>query len=364
MDMPGRNVGQDYSYGNNGMIKDNEMHNGSQDYGNRMYDNRLGRFMSADPEGKSYPMWGPYNYANNSPIAFTDNEGLNPRMTVTINQDGSVHVKIENAIMVYGKQGNLEAAKSYLSDCQNYFNKGANVNVAWGTGITNIVFEVETTLQTFASEQDAIAAHQKQGYGLLTEYSPDNTSSSQWVDNKVYLNNCQLKQFRKDTEHEIGHDWGMADMYVALVDNRNPNQPPGHGYRLQTNRDNSITVVLDLMNDAFSPISNETWKKIGMQIIDDYGCKGPGTYVINAGPMHLDLENGKAASPGGEFSAGVKVDTRLGAQNLSLQLKKDAIIYRGNIVKNPKGTNTLDKNGKGTQSKTQTTSYQNARFLD
>jgi RHS repeat-associated protein len=364
MDMPGRSVtpSDAYKYGFNGKINEKELSDGAQDLGERIYDNRLGRFFSTDPEQRSYPMWSPYNYANNSPVAFTDNEGLNPRLTITIKTDGSVHVKIENAIMVYGKQGNLEAAKSYLSNYQNFFNKGANVNVAWGSGITNVTFEVATTLQTFASEQDAIAAHQKQGFGLLTKYSSDITKNSFWKDNRLNLNSCQKLQFKKDTEHEIGHDWGMADMYVGLVDENQPE--PSHGYKLQTNKDNSITVILDLMNDAFSPISNDTWKKIGMQIIQDYGCMGPGTYVINAGPMHLDLENGKAANAGGDFSAGVKVDTRLGAQNLTLQLKKDAIIFKGNIIKNPGGSNTLNKNDKGTKSKTQVTSYQNARFLD
>lgn len=187
--------------------------------------------------------------------------------------------------------------------------------------------------------------------------------SSAWKDNRLELHNCQKHQFERDTEHEIGHDWGMADMYVGLVENEQ-DEKPKHGYKLQTNKDNSITVILDLMNDAFSPISNETWKKIGMQILQDYGCMGPGTYVINAGPMHLDLENGSAAAAGGDFSAGVKVDMSNGYTNRTLILIKDANIFKGKIIKNPGGSNTLDKNGKGTKSKKETTSYQNARFLD
>ena len=363
--MPGRSVTpiNAYRYGNGANEKDNELSAGAQDFGARMYDNRLGKFFSTDPESRNFPMWSPYNYANNSPIAFVDEEGLNPRLIITINQDGSVHVKIENAIMVYGKPGNLEAAKSYLSNYQNFFNKGANVNVAWGGGITNVVFEVETKLQTFASEQDAIAAHQNQGYGLLTKYSADIKESSCWSSNRLNLHNCQLNLFKKDTEHEIGHDWGMADMYVGLVKNEE-DKFPHHGYKLQTNKDNSITVIYDLMNDAFSPISNETWKNIGMQILEDYGCQGPGTYVINAGPMHLDLENGKAAAAGGDFSSYIRLDISRGPDLWRPVLKKDAIIFKGVINKNPNGSNRLNKNGNSTKSKTQTTSYQNPRYLD
>jgi RHS repeat-associated protein len=363
MDMPGRSVTpiDGYSYGNNGMIKDIEMYNGAQDFGARMYDNRLGRFMSTDPEARNYPMWGPYNYANNSPIAFTDDEGLNPRLTIIIKEDGSVLIKIENAIMLYGKSTNLVGATSYLAGYQNFFNKGAKVDVAWGTGVTNVTFEVETTLQTFASEQDAVAAHQKQGYGLITKYSPMN-QNSEWKDNKLNLYKNSSKQFKKDTEHEIGHDWGMADMYVNLTEDGVPDK---HGYKVTINEENkTVTIIADLMNDAFSPISNETWKKIAMQVLDDYGCMGPGTYVINEGPMHLDLENKKAADAGGDFSAGVEVDGHLGAQNLKLVLKKDANIFKGKIIKNPAGTNSLDKNGSHTKSRKSYTSYGNTRFLD
>jgi len=57
--MPGRQFNSgSYRYGFNGKENDNEVKgNGNQqDYGMRIYDNRLGRFLSEDPLTKSYPM--------------------------------------------------------------------------------------------------------------------------------------------------------------------------------------------------------------------------------------------------------------------------------------------------------------------
>jgi hypothetical protein len=47
-----------------------------QDYGMRIYDPRLGRFLSVDPLTKTYPMLTPYQFASNTPIAAIDLDGL------------------------------------------------------------------------------------------------------------------------------------------------------------------------------------------------------------------------------------------------------------------------------------------------
>ncbi len=47
-----------------------------QDYGMRIYDPRLGRFLSVDPITKKYPELTPYQFASNTPIAAIDMDGL------------------------------------------------------------------------------------------------------------------------------------------------------------------------------------------------------------------------------------------------------------------------------------------------
>jgi RHS repeat-associated protein len=81
MIMPGRTftaATSNYRYGFNGKEKDNEVKGeGNQyDYGMRIYDPRVGRFLSTDPLQKQYPELTPYQFASNSPIEAIDLDGL------------------------------------------------------------------------------------------------------------------------------------------------------------------------------------------------------------------------------------------------------------------------------------------------
>ena len=66
-----------YRYGFNGMEKDDEVKGSgnSYDFGARMYDSRLGRWLSLDPLVRSFEYVSPYNFVLNSPIYFVDPDG-------------------------------------------------------------------------------------------------------------------------------------------------------------------------------------------------------------------------------------------------------------------------------------------------
>ncbi|MEL7222015.1 MAG: RHS repeat-associated core domain-containing protein, partial [Bacteroidota bacterium] len=81
--MPGRNLGSgSYRYGFNGKEKDDDGEFGSTvyDYGFRIYNPQIAKFLSVDPLTRSYPMLTPYQYASNNPIAFIDLDGLEGTM--------------------------------------------------------------------------------------------------------------------------------------------------------------------------------------------------------------------------------------------------------------------------------------------
>jgi len=77
---PGRkfSAGTGYRYGFNGKEKDNEIkgEGNQQDYGMRIYDPRLGRFLSVDPITDRFAELTPYQFASNSPIWAIDLDGL------------------------------------------------------------------------------------------------------------------------------------------------------------------------------------------------------------------------------------------------------------------------------------------------
>jgi RHS repeat-associated protein len=76
-----------YRYGFNGEEKDSEIkgEGNSVDFGERMYDPRLGRFLSIDKLTGKFPFYSPYQFAGNKPIVAIDLDGL---------EDYWVHTKL------------------------------------------------------------------------------------------------------------------------------------------------------------------------------------------------------------------------------------------------------------------------------
>jgi RHS repeat-associated protein len=97
MIMPGRKYAASelYRYGFNGKENDNEVkgEGGQQDYGMRIYDPRLGRFLSVDPLMNSFSMFSPFQYASNTPIAAIDLDGLESKVVIDAKRETSTDPK-------------------------------------------------------------------------------------------------------------------------------------------------------------------------------------------------------------------------------------------------------------------------------
>ena len=81
MTLPGRTGSSPaYRYGFQGQEKDDELkgEGNSYDYGARMLDPRVGRWLSIDPKWRNFESITPYNFANNNPIKFIDRDGEDP----------------------------------------------------------------------------------------------------------------------------------------------------------------------------------------------------------------------------------------------------------------------------------------------
>jgi RHS repeat-associated protein len=89
MIMPDRNGtqnnGDEYRYGFNGMEKDDEIKGkkNSYDFGARLYDPRVGRWLSIDPLARKFTDLSPYNFVNNMPIIAVDIDGRDIGIVVT-----------------------------------------------------------------------------------------------------------------------------------------------------------------------------------------------------------------------------------------------------------------------------------------
>lgn len=79
-------TGSSYRYGFNGKENDKDISAGGQDYGMRIYDGRLGRFLSVDPICHEYPFYSPFQFAGNCPIKFVDIDGKEPGLDELVKQ--------------------------------------------------------------------------------------------------------------------------------------------------------------------------------------------------------------------------------------------------------------------------------------
>jgi len=103
--MPGRKFSAGaYRYGFNGKENDNDVkgEGNQQDYGMRIYDSRLGKFLSVDPLMGKFPFYSPYHYAGNSPIKFIDLDGGEPDEDISRFWSGQTKINMTNAKNITG----------------------------------------------------------------------------------------------------------------------------------------------------------------------------------------------------------------------------------------------------------------------
>lgn len=67
--------GSNYRYGFNGKERADEINSGDFDFGNRILDSRIGRWLTWDPLRQKYPFVTPYCFSLNNPISLLDPDG-------------------------------------------------------------------------------------------------------------------------------------------------------------------------------------------------------------------------------------------------------------------------------------------------
>ncbi len=119
-----------YRYGFNGKEADDEVYGDDQfqDYGMRIYNAGLGKFLSVDPIARQYPELTPYQFASNTPIQAVDLDGLEKYYAADGTYINAVGADTEIRVVT---DENLANAKKYI--------EWANYNLSRPFEIENIL---------------------------------------------------------------------------------------------------------------------------------------------------------------------------------------------------------------------------------
>jgi RHS repeat-associated protein len=200
MQMPGRHydVGTSYRYGFNGKENDNEV-NGEgnmQDYGMRIYDTRLGRFLSVDPLAPKFPFYTPYQFAADNPVLSVDIDGLessnNKNYTEIIDPSGN-KLKIPSNAKVTG-----HSSDPWMSHTINVKGEQKPTNDAAGS-----VYSFSIADKEFVAKYD--------GNGNFTHYGTGSGADHENYnpDEYIYGTSCT------DSQLKYGGNWFNAYAYLA-----------------------------------------------------------------------------------------------------------------------------------------------------
>ncbi|MGB1216562.1 MAG: RHS repeat domain-containing protein [Saprospiraceae bacterium] len=219
--MPGRKfTSEAYRFGFNGMEKDDDIkgEGNSYDFGARIYDSRIGRWLSLDPLMSKYPEFSPYNFVSNKPIIAVDYDGRDfiivinrkTRTVTVIAKYNYSEIADKASVQRFNKRKSRNyTVSSYISIIKADVEKHYKERVVKVEGEDwNVNFELEFVNHSTAKERN----QSKKTWAdnrLVLDDSPDlSASNGQYFKNTVYLD--PIPENTKNTpSHEILHSLSL-----------------------------------------------------------------------------------------------------------------------------------------------------------
>jgi len=233
MVMPGRSfsAASQYRYGFNGKENDKDISEGGQDYGMRIYDARIGKFLSVDPIGSQFPYYTPYQYAGNKPIWCVDIDGLEDLPATELNKYGEKQVYETTSTTEYGSAGpmSIDVVKNIpkyaqpvtkgMTDMQVYqlaFNRYASP----GKFLIKSNQYIDERLMKAEQQTSFFFTHNVPAYSKSTYAT--NVAQTRVAVGLMKGNPQAVEQIQKTDNFLYRHSWApivagfMADVYMIL----------------------------------------------------------------------------------------------------------------------------------------------------
>jgi RHS repeat-associated protein len=279
-----------YCFGFNGKERDNETYGegNAYDFGARIYDSRLGRWLSLDPLTSKYPNLSPYLFAGNNPILFVDFDGNDFGINAN-HTDKTIFIKAT----YYTSAGNSARVNNALKGWNNtsgkyYYRTG---NRKTGYQFYKINFELSSK-----ESPDPLDDGRADNAGNSFTVQPDDAIFFQRNPNRGAFTSDNeeigVRESRKDETlsqtHEVGHTLiGGEGHTLGTVMNPSIEGDGGENPGILNIIDKS--VVSDVLGTAGigkkSDILNNQSSTIGIEKGEGFKTLDPGGKVISEKKM-------------------------------------------------------------------------------
>ncbi len=194
-----------YRFGYNGKEDDDEW--GKQDYGARIYDPRIGRWLSTDPLEHKYSSLSTYNSFLNNPNFYTDPDG---KSGVPVIDDKNKTITIHSKFYFYGGEATEKNAQSFVNNVQSLWG-GANGSVSYNGENYKVLFEISHEI---VSEDDAKSKMKgnrdaKNNFVRVESTGASHTGTGTNGSNSFFFGANALEEGKTTAAHEYGHSIGL-----------------------------------------------------------------------------------------------------------------------------------------------------------
>ena len=218
----------DYRFHFNGKENDNEVkgNGNSYDFDARIFDPRLGRWLSRDPEEYNYPSWSSYTAFLNNPVYIIDPSGKGGIVTKVLNEKGkTIALKVTVTLYIYTDlkktQEEMNGIKSNIKDnIEANWNNVTYTDNCQPTATNNsitlpVIFEVDVQIKTRSEVEDMVKNNKiKHGENIIEIVE----SGGSFTDGNSGFWDLRQQALTGNTfAHEMGHLLEFVNSLVSKL---------------------------------------------------------------------------------------------------------------------------------------------------